>query len=184
MSTFENQIEAFNKMYGLPAPSFPTARAEIAHEKSRLNTLTVIEDRHIPDKQAVISRLRAFKDILQEELVEVDDIIVNLSNGVREDNHTPYTELEFLVDLADWLGDIQIYCASEMLRYGLPNQAILDIIMVSNFSKLGPDSQPIYDDRGKVLKGPNYWKPEPLIKSLLGKFLAENKDIENKESKE
>lgn len=45
--------------------------------------------------------------------------------------------------------------------------AILDIIMASNFSKLGADGKPIYDDRGKVLKGPGYWKPEPKISAYL-----------------
>jgi hypothetical protein len=39
--------------------------------------------------------------------------------------------------------------------------------MESNFSKLGADGQPIYDERGKVMKGPSYWKPEPRIRSLL-----------------
>jgi hypothetical protein len=39
--------------------------------------------------------------------------------------------------------------------------------MDSNFSKLGADGKPIYDERGKVMKGPFYWKPEPKIKELL-----------------
>jgi predicted HAD superfamily Cof-like phosphohydrolase len=43
----------------------------------------------------------------------------------------------------------------------------LGIIMASNMSKLGPDGKPIYDERGKVLKGPNYWKPEPMIKRMI-----------------
>ena len=39
--------------------------------------------------------------------------------------------------------------------------------MQSNFSKLGEDGQPVYDHRGKVMKGPGYWKPEPKIQELL-----------------
>jgi predicted HAD superfamily Cof-like phosphohydrolase len=35
--------------------------------------------------------------------------------------------------------------------------------MASNMSKLGPDGKPIYDERGKVMKGPGYWKPEPML---------------------
>jgi predicted HAD superfamily Cof-like phosphohydrolase len=71
--------------------------------------------------------------------------------------------------LADLLGDIQVYCASEMAKFGLPLDEVLAIIMRSNFSKLGADGKPIYDERGKVQKGPNYWKwkPEPKIKELL-----------------
>jgi hypothetical protein len=34
-------------------------------------------------------------------------------------------------------------------------------------SKLGVDGQPIYDARGKVMKGPNYWKPEPMIRRAI-----------------
>jgi predicted HAD superfamily Cof-like phosphohydrolase len=75
--------------------------------------------------------------------------------------------VEILADLADWLGDIMVYCASEMRKYGLRSNDILGIIMASNFSKLGLDGKPIYDERGKVLKGPGYWKPEPMIRRLL-----------------
>jgi hypothetical protein len=51
--------------------------------------------------------------------------------------------------------------------FQLPISSVLDIIMESNFSKLGADGQPIYDADFKVQKGPNYWKPEPKIKQLL-----------------
>ena len=60
-----------------------------------------------------------------------------------------------------------VYCRSEALKYGLPLEDVLDIIMDSNESKLGADGKPIYDANGKFLKGPNYWKPEPKIKALL-----------------
>ncbi len=52
-------------------------------------------------------------------------------------------------------------------------EEILDVIMESNFSKLDQDGNPSYDERGKVLKGPNYWKPEPKIKEILKKKLEE-----------
>jgi len=68
---------------------------------------------------------------------------------------------------ADLLGDVIVYCRSEALKYGLPLEAVLDIIMDSNESKLGADGKPIYDANGKFLKGPGYWKPDPKIKSLL-----------------
>ena len=72
-----------------------------------------------------------------------------------------------MTDLADWLGDIVVYCASEARRWGIPLNRVLNVIMESNFSKLDADGQPIYDERGKVMKGPNYWKPEPKIKEVL-----------------
>jgi hypothetical protein len=106
----------------------------------------------------VIERLKAFKAILIEEINEIEEIIVEAD--VSE-------ELETLTKLADLLGDIQVYCASEMAKFGIPLDAVLGIIMQSNFSKLGADGLPIYDERGKVMKGPSYWKPEPKIKELL-----------------
>ncbi len=69
--------------------------------------------------------------------------------------------------LGDLLGDVQVYCASEMAKFGLPLDEVLAIIMQSNFSKLDADGKPIYDERGKVMKGPGYWKPEPKIQALL-----------------
>jgi predicted HAD superfamily Cof-like phosphohydrolase len=74
---------------------------------------------------------------------------------------------EVLVAMADLLGDVMVYCRSEALKYGLPLEEVLDVIMDSNESKLGADGKPIYDANGKFLKGPNYWKPEPRITALL-----------------
>ena len=74
---------------------------------------------------------------------------------------------DVLVAIADLLGDVIVYCRSEALKYGLPLEEVLDVIMDSNESKLGADGKPIYDGNGKFLKGPNYWKPEPRIKALL-----------------
>ena len=74
---------------------------------------------------------------------------------------------DVLTAIADLLGDVIVYCRSEALKYGLPLEDVLDVIMDSNESKLGADGNPIYDGNGKFLKGPNYWKPEPKIKALL-----------------
>ena len=103
--------------------------------------------------------MAAFKDILMEEVHEIDEII-----AAQQEGKDP---LEVLTMLADLLGDIQVYCASEMAKFGLPLDQVLGIIMQSNFSKLGADGLPIYDERGKVMKGPGYWKPEPKIRALL-----------------
>jgi hypothetical protein len=143
MSTFSEDIKKFNGMYALPANATPTL------------------DIGVP----AVERLRAFKSILAEELDEIDDIIAAL------DQHAP--PLEVLTMLADLLGDIQVYCASEMAKFGLPLEQVLGTIMQSNFSKLGADGKPIYDERGKVQKGPGYWKPEPKIQEALAALVAQ-----------
>ena len=107
----------------------------------------------------VVGRLSKFKATLMDEVHEIDQIVELAQSGA------PQTEI--LVAIADLLGDVIVYCRSEALKYGLPLEDVLDVIMDSNESKLGADGKPIYDPNGKFLKGPNYWKPEPKIKALL-----------------
>ena len=136
-AAFFEMIKRFNAMYGLDNHDQPTLQPA--------------------------QRLENFKDILLEEVAEVDDIVAKL----KPENLTPEQRIAVLAEIADWLGDMMVYCASEARRWGIPINKVLQIIMESNFSKLGLDGQPIYDDRGKVLKGPNYWRPEPRILETL-----------------
>lgn len=142
-SAFQVAIQNFNRMYSLPVLPVP----EISPERFR-------------NREQLIARLNAFRNILVEEIEEVEDLIAEV-------RHTDISDVEILTDLADWLGDIQIYCASEMAKFGLDNDTVLGIIMDSNKSKLAADGSVITDERGKVMKGPDYWKPEPLIKKYI-----------------
>ena len=112
----------------------------------------------------VADRLVKFKATLLDEVHEIDEIVAAARNGATAD--------DIAVAIADLLGDIIVYCRSEALKYGLPLEEVLDIIMDSNESKLGADGNPIYDANGKFLKGPNYWKPEPRIQALLAALPA------------
>lgn len=105
------------------------------------------------------NRLVKFKATLLDEVHEIDEIVAAAKNGAAP--------ADIAVAIADLLGDIVVYCRSEALKYGLPLEDVLEIIMDSNESKLGADGNPIYDANGKFLKGPNYWQPEPKIKALL-----------------
>lgn len=123
----------------------------------KFNEMYGVESNDVPTDLGR-KRLINFRDILLEEIKEADDIIADA-----------VTSEQALVEISDWLGDIIVYCASEARRWGLPTPQILDIIMESNFSKLDANGKPIYDERGKILKGPNYWKPETKISELLKK---------------
>ncbi|TXI82808.1 MAG: pyrophosphatase [Cupriavidus sp.] len=112
----------------------------------------------------VADRLKKFKATLSDEVDEIDEIVASAGAGA--------SQLDLAVAIADLLGDVIVYCRSEALKYGLPLEAVLDIIMDSNQSKLGADGNPIYDANGKFLKGPNYWKPEPKIRELLQSLQA------------
>jgi predicted HAD superfamily Cof-like phosphohydrolase len=107
----------------------------------------------------VADRLVKFKATLLDEVHEIDEIVSAAKNSAAPE--------DIVVAIADLLGDIIVYCRSEALKYGIPLEEVLDIIMDSNESKLGADGKPIYDANGKFLKGPSYWQPEAKIKALL-----------------
>jgi len=162
---FELAILGMNAMYNLPIAQYPSFQKEIEwQQKFHPATTTLI------GMDFIVDRLKTFfgehESILADELLEHKEIIQAI-----DDEKEP---IDILVGLADLLGDIQVFCASEMARFGIPNEEVLKIIMESNESKLGADGKPIYNEQGKFMKGPNYWKPEPKIRELLVSLLPEN----------
>jgi predicted HAD superfamily Cof-like phosphohydrolase len=73
-----------------------------------------------------------------------------------------------MVEIADALGDMLYILCGTILEHGLQHkiEAVFDEIQRSNMSKLGEDGKPIYREDGKVMKGPNYFKPnfEAILK--------------------
>jgi len=72
-----------------------------------------------------------------------------------------------LVEVADALGDMLYILCGTILEHGLHHKIedVFNEIQRSNMSKLGENGEPIYREDGKVLKGPNYFKPN--IKAIL-----------------
>ena len=72
-----------------------------------------------------------------------------------------------LVEVADALGDQLYILCGTIITHGLQHviEEVFREIHQSNLSKLGPDGQPLYREDGKVLKGPNYFRPD--IASVL-----------------
>ena len=66
-----------------------------------------------------------------------------------------------LIEVADALGDMLYILCGTILEHGMQDkiETIFNEIQRSNMSKLGNDGKPIYRDDGKVMKGPNYFKP-------------------------
>ncbi len=69
-----------------------------------------------------------------------------------------------IVEVADALGDMLYILCGTILEHGMQYEIeeIFNEIQRSNMSKLGADGKPIYREDGKVLKGPNYFKPNIL----------------------
>ena len=95
-----------------------------------------------------ISSLRY--ELIKEELEELK--IAIKKNDIKE--------------VADALTDILYVTYGAGHAFGIDLDKCFKEVQNSNMSKLGHDGKPIYNDKGKVMKGPNYFKPD------LSKFIA------------
>ena len=95
-----------------------------------------------------ITKLRI--DLIEEELSELQIAIKN--KNIKE--------------VADALTDILYVTYGAGHSFGINLDDCFNEVQKSNMSKLGSDGKPIYNENGKVMKGPNYFKPD------LSKFVA------------
>ena len=65
-----------------------------------------------------------------------------------------------LLEVADALTDILYVTYGAGYAYGIDLDQCFKEVQRANMSKLGEDGKPIYNDQGKVMKGPNYTKPD------------------------
>ena len=89
-------------------------------------------------------------DLIKEELGELKEAIDNKD----------------LLEVADALTDILYVTYGAGHAFGINLDSCFEEVQNSNMSKLGVDGKPIFNDKGKVMKGPNYFKPN------LSKFVA------------
>ncbi len=89
-------------------------------------------------------------DLIKEELDELKEAIKN--KDIKE--------------VADALTDILYVTYGAGHAFGINLDKCFEEVQSSNMSKLGIDGKPIYNEKGKVMKGPNYFKPD------LTKFVA------------
>lgn len=97
---------------------------------------------------------------------------VNLRFELMDEENKEYLEAaknNDLVEVADALGDMLYILCGTILSHGMQHkiEEVFNEIQRSNMSKLGEDGKPIYREDGKVLKGPNYFKPN--LKAILDK---------------
>jgi predicted HAD superfamily Cof-like phosphohydrolase len=100
----------------------------------------VKEKAEFPDN--AILKLRI--DLIKEELDELKEAVS------RKD----------LKEVADALTDILYVTYGAGHAFGINLDKCFSEVQNSNMSKLGIDGKPIYNDQGKVMKGPNYFKPD------------------------
>ena len=85
-------------------------------------------------------------DLIKEELEE-------LTQAMNDKN---------LLEVADALTDILYVTYGAGHAFGIDLDKCFDEVQNSNMSKLGEDGKPIYNESGKVMKGPKYFKPDLL----------------------
>ena len=92
-----------------------------------------------PNENIVKLRL----NLIEEELQELQEAI----------------KQEDLLEVADALTDILYVTYGAGHAFGIDLDNCFDEVQKSNMSKLGTDGKPIYNQSGKVMKGPKYFKP-------------------------
>jgi predicted HAD superfamily Cof-like phosphohydrolase len=100
----------------------------------------VKEKAEFPEKE--ISSLRY--ELIKEELEEFKEAL----------------EKKDLMEAADALTDILYVTYGAGHAFGINLDKCFKEVQNSNMSKLGLDGKPIYNEKGKVMKGPNYFKPD------------------------
>ena len=98
--------------------------------------------------------------------IEKNTLRFNLMKEENEEYLEAVTNND-LVETADALGDMLYILCGTIIEHGMQHKIdeVFNEIQRSNMSKLGEDGKPIYREDGKVLKGPNYFKPD--IKKIL-----------------
>ena len=97
------------------------------------------------------------------------DKINNLRISLIEEELNEFKEAvskKDLKEVADALTDILYVTYGAGHAFGINLDKCFEEVQKSNMSKLGNDGKPIYNEKGKVMKGPNYFKPN------LNKFVA------------
>ena len=96
--------------------------------------------------------------------VDLEKKIIELRFNLMKEENEEYVEAASnndIVEVADALGDMLYILCGTIIEHGMSDiiEDVFDEIQKSNMSKLGADGKPIYREDGKVLKGPNYFKP-------------------------
>ncbi|MDP2068429.1 MAG: nucleoside triphosphate pyrophosphohydrolase family protein [Lutibacter sp.] len=123
----------------------------------------------------MINKLKAVQEfhesfglgIQHKPIAKLDDDKLKLRFNLMAEENEEYLEAaknNDLTEVADALGDMLYILCGTILEHGMQYkiEEVFNEIQRSNMSKLGEDGNPIYREDGKVLKGPNYFKPNIL----------------------
>ena len=101
------------------------------------------EIKHEPELPRSLGTLELRLALIDEEFGELREAIIN----------------DDIIEAADGLADILYVVYGAAAAFGIDIDDVFDEVHDSNMSKLGEDNKPIYNDQGKVMKGPHYFRP-------------------------
>ncbi len=112
----------------------------------------------------------------KNQKADLDESTIELRYRLMQEENDEYLEAarkKDLVEIADALGDKLYILCGTILAHGLQDKIVevFNEIQRSNMSKLSADGTPVIREDGKILKGPNYFKPN--IKSILKKWTTQ-----------
>ena len=101
------------------------------------------------------------QEIKKKPMFPNENIVRLRYNLIKEELNELKTAFEEknLLEVADALTDILYVTYGAGHSFGINLDKCFEEVQKSNMSKLGKDGNPIYNDQGKVMKGPNYFKP-------------------------
>jgi phosphoribosyl-ATP pyrophosphohydrolase len=147
----ENISDFFLQKYDFIVYFFLFSKDKTMTMKKQLNAVNQFHNAFglgVSDK--IIGDLGATKNLLRFNLM-------------KEENEEYYEAVQKndVIEIADALGDMLYVLCGTILEHGLHHkiEEVFDEIQRSNMSKLDHDGKPIYREDGKVIKGPNYFKP-------------------------
>mgnify|MGYP000447343112 FL=1 len=119
--------------------------------------------------ESVKKFMETFGQEIREKASFPDDKITSLRYELIKEELDELREAidsKDIKEVADALTDILYVTYGAGHAFGINLDKCFEEVQNSNMSKLGTDGKPIYNDKGKVMKGPNYFKPD------LNKFVA------------
>ncbi len=185
-------IHKQNSMYELPIAETPGFSAITEPVSKRLQGFINTLNKEIAEGKEIMALVKVYEaDIDHTEILESPILLTAALTNYGDLEHHAASKLEqafrkysdeieesdlgyrdvlqmfILVSMADWHADLAVYNRSESLKYGIPLESVQNVVMNSNFTKLGADGLPIKNADGKFEKGPNFVPPEAHISALL-----------------
>ena len=145
-SSYKSEHYLKNYLKNVKKQSFKNFDLYFEHIIPSKKEIKIIKKSNFPDEKITLLRL----ELIKEEFEELKQAIEN--KDIKE--------------VADALTDILYVTYGAGHAFGIDLDKCFKEVQSSNMSKLGSDGKPIYNANGKVMKGPNYFKPN------LNKFVA------------